>query len=70
MAKLSKSISLKNAEINVDDMTITEVTKDDEKTYSLKKILQDWNGISVFLLLLSRTMIFLPMNKRKGGGRY
>ena len=44
MAKLSKSISLKNAEINVDDMTITEVTKDDEKTYSLKKILQDWNN--------------------------
>lgn len=54
MAKLSKSISLKNAEINVDDMTITEVTKDDEKTYSLKKILHDWNGISGISLTIKQ----------------
>ena len=54
MAKLSKSISLKNAEINVDDMTITEVTKDDEKTYFLKKILQDWNGISGISLTIKQ----------------
>lgn len=54
MAKLSKSISLKNAEINVDDMTITEVTKDDEKTHSLKKILQDWNHISGISLTIKQ----------------
>lgn len=70
MAKITKAVSLKNAEINMEDMTITETTKDDIKVYSLDKLLADWNHISVSLLRLSRTMIFLPMNKRKGGGRY
>ena len=31
MAKITKAVSLKNAEINMEDMTITETTKDDIK---------------------------------------
>lgn len=46
MAKITKAVSLKNAEINMEDMTITETTKDDIKVYSLDKLLSDWNHIS------------------------
>ena len=37
MAKKTKSIAFKNATISIDDMTITEFTKDDTKVYDLKK---------------------------------
>ena len=46
MAKITKAVSLKNAEINMEDMTITETTKDDIKVDSLAKLLSDWNHIS------------------------
>ena len=45
MAKASKSVSFKNATINKEDMTITEFTKDDSKTYSLERVIADWDGI-------------------------
>ena len=45
MAKESKSVSFKNATINKEDMTITEFTKDDSKTYSLENVIADWDGI-------------------------
>lgn len=45
MAKISKTVSLKNATICMDDMTITEYMKDDTKTYDLKNLLNEWNGI-------------------------
>ena len=45
MAKITKAVSLKNAEINMEDMTITETTKDDIKVYSLDKLLADLNHI-------------------------
>lgn len=45
MAKQSKSVSFKNATINFDNMTILELTKDDEKIFSLEKVLKDWEGI-------------------------
>ena len=35
MAKITKAVSLKNAEINMEDMTITETTKDDIKVSKL-----------------------------------
>lgn len=41
MAKASKSIAFKNATISKEDMTITEYTKDDSKTYSLEKVIAD-----------------------------
>ena len=45
MAKISKSVSFKNAVINVDEDTIIELTKDDEKIYRLSDILHSWDGV-------------------------
>lgn len=54
MAKITKAVSLKNAEINMEDMTITETTKDDRKVYSLDKLLSDWNHISGISLTIKQ----------------
>lgn len=48
--KRTKSISLKNATINLEDETVTEYTKDETKTYNIRKILEDWDhvdGVSI-----------------------
>lgn len=45
MAKKSKSISFKNATICFADMTITEFFKDETRTFSIEKLLKDWDGI-------------------------
>lgn len=54
MAKESKSVSFKNATINKEDMTITEFTKDDSKTYSLENVIADWDGIDAVSLTIKR----------------
>ena len=54
MAKKTKSIAFKNATINIDDMTITEFTKDDTKVYDLKKVLQDWDNIDGISLTIKQ----------------
>ena len=54
MAKETKSIAFKNATINIDDMTITEFTKDDTKVYDLKKVLQDWDNIDGISLTIKQ----------------
>ena len=54
MAKISKSTTFKNAVIDKDAMTITEITKDDEKTYSLTKLLEDWNGVEGISLTIKQ----------------
>lgn len=43
--KRTKSISLKNATINLEDGTITEYMKDETKTYNIRKILEEWNHV-------------------------
>lgn len=48
--KRTKSISLKNATINLEDATVTEYMKDETKTYNIHKILEDWDhvdGVSI-----------------------
>lgn len=48
--KRTKSISLKNATINLGDETVTEYTKDETRTYNIRKILKDWDqvdGVSI-----------------------
>nr|DAL75257.1 MAG TPA: YonK protein [Caudoviricetes sp.] len=48
--KRTKSISLKNATINLEDETVTEYTKDETRTYNIRKILKDWDqvdGVSI-----------------------
>lgn len=46
MAKMSKSATFTKAIIDKENMTITEVTKDGDKVYSLDEILTQWNGVS------------------------
>jgi hypothetical protein len=45
MAKVNKTVSYKNAVISKEDMTITEFGKDFTKTYCLKNLLEEWDGI-------------------------
>lgn len=45
MAKISKSMIFKNAIIDENDMTITEITKDSTNVYSLQNLLHEWHGI-------------------------
>lgn len=48
--KRTKSISLKNATIGLEDGTVTEYTKDETRTYNIRKILEDWDqvdGVSI-----------------------
>jgi hypothetical protein len=54
MAKSSRSISFKNAEIDTEADTITETTKDDMKVFSLSNLLKSWNkidGLSISIRL-------------------
>lgn len=56
MAKISKSVSFKNATISIssEEMTITEYTKDDSKTYNLEKILKEWNQVDGISLTIKQ----------------
>ena len=50
MAKKSKSVSLKNVTVDLDNMTFTEVSKDEMHEYNIMDILADWNnqdGVSI-----------------------
>lgn len=53
MAKRKMSVSFKNATIDVCNMTITEITKDDMKVYSLKDILSQFSEIDSVSLSIS-----------------
>lgn len=50
MAKVDKSISFKNATIDISDDSIIECLKDETKTYKLSDVLKQWDkvdGISI-----------------------
>lgn len=53
MAKRKMSVSFKNATIDISNMTITEITKDDMKVYSLKDILSQFADIDSVSLSIS-----------------
>ena len=52
--KKSKSFSFKNATINTDKMTITEVTKDDTFEYDIMKVLSSWNEVQGISLTIKK----------------
>ena len=54
MAKKSKSIAFKNAVIDKAEGTITEFTKDDTKTYSIDKLLEDWDQVEGISLTIKQ----------------
>lgn len=43
--KQTKSMSFTKAVIDVDNMTITEETKDGENVFRIEDILNEWNGV-------------------------
>lgn len=45
MAKISKSMAFKDAQLNLNDMTLTEFKKDDTTEYNIMDILKEWDGI-------------------------
>lgn len=53
MAKAYKSEKYTKAMINLEDKTITEVTKDDCIIYSLEELLKRWDGIENISISLS-----------------
>ena len=45
MAKISKSMGFQKAQINLEDMTLTEYLKDETNTYSIMDILREWDKV-------------------------
>ena len=55
MAQINKSVTFKNAVIDMVDRTITEYLKDDVKTYKLDDVLADWDQVSGISLALKQS---------------
>lgn len=53
MAKRKLSVSFSKAVIDMENMTITEINKDDMQTFSLKEILSQFSGIEGVSLSVS-----------------
>lgn len=53
MAKSTMSEHYANATIDLEQMTITELTKDSERSYSLRALLERWDGVEGISLRLS-----------------
>jgi superfamily I DNA and/or RNA helicase len=49
MAKINSTLTFKNAQISLEENTITEYTKEDIKTYVLSDILKQFEGENKFL---------------------
>ena len=45
MAKSTKAVSFQKAQINLEDMTLTEYLKDETNTFNIMDILKEWDGI-------------------------
>ena len=55
MAKFSKSITYKNATINVANDLITEIpSKDVTNFYKLSKVFEDWDGIEGITITIKK----------------
>jgi hypothetical protein len=60
MAVTKMSECLKNATIDLDNDTITEVTKDGDLVYSLSKFLERWNKIDGLTINIGKNTDILP----------
>lgn len=56
MAEIKHSISLKGV-IDVEEMTITEIVKDEEKTYNLLEVLQRFDGQNATLSIVEKASL-------------
>lgn len=62
MAQSKKSISFKNAVINMNDHTITEFAKDETRTYDLDSILREWEGVTDISLSIQQASDIEPVD--------
>lgn len=60
MAKLSKSVSFKGACIDLDEMKITETTKDDTFEYDLMEVLREWHNVEGVSLSIKKDSDIAP----------
>ncbi|WP_214771214.1 YonK family protein [Exiguobacterium sp. s133] len=56
MAEVKHSISLKGV-IDVEEMTITEIVKDEEKTYNLLEVLGRFDGQNATLSIVEKASL-------------
>lgn len=50
----SNSITIKNATIDMENMTITEVNKDDQYMFDIKDVLGDFDGVEGVSLTIKK----------------
>lgn len=55
MAQSNKSVSFKNAMIDLNEGVIVEVSKDETKTYSLGELLREWDMVEGVSIMLKQT---------------
>ena len=70
MARKSLSVSFKNAVIDYENMTITEINKDSEEEFDLREVLKGWNGVMGVSLTLKQdsSSIYTTYEDDTGGG--
>ena len=63
MAKFSKQMSFSNAEIDMEQLTITERDKDDDivGVYPLREVLEAWDGMTGLSITIKRGSDFSAM---------
>jgi hypothetical protein len=61
--KLVNSNAFKNCTIDVENMTLTEVTKDDEYVFDLHRILSDWSGIDGLSITIKKDTEVITNNE-------
>lgn len=54
MAKTSVRDYYKNAIIDIDDMTLTEIDKEKTRVYDLRKILEKWNKVEGVNIIIAK----------------
>lgn len=70
MAKQAKSITFKNAQIDAENGIIIECLKDEDKTYLLKDIFRDWDGITGITLTLKQADTLPSLEDRQDDGDF
>ena len=54
MAKQTRTLNFKNAVIDYQNMSITEINKDNEEEFSLNEVFKEWDGIEGISLTLKQ----------------
>lgn len=66
MARKNHTITFKNAQVSLDEDTITEFTKDGVNTYSLSEVLEQFSDESQFIDLTLKEVYDLEPQSQEG----